>query len=145
MRVIRSASLDDIPEMHQVRTSVRENVLGSPSVLTLVSYREMLDERGRGWVAELAGRIVGFSVADPEARNIWALFVHPDYERRGFGRRLLDSAVAWLLEQGVESIWLTTDAATRRRVSTAQRGGRRLARSPGARSASSFRARRVYR
>jgi GNAT superfamily N-acetyltransferase len=99
--------------MHRVRTSVRENVLGSPSVVTWAFYRGMLNKRGRGWVAESAGCIVGFSVADLEARNIWALFVHPDHERRGFGRGLLDCAVTWLLEQGVESMWLTTDAATR--------------------------------
>jgi GNAT superfamily N-acetyltransferase len=111
--VIRPATLDDIPQMHRVRTSVRENVLGSPRVVTLDSYRGMLDARGRGWVAEWAGCIVGFSVADLETRSIWALFVHPDYERRGFGRQLLDCAVVWFRRQGVESIWLTTDAGTR--------------------------------
>lgn len=111
--MIRVAVVDDIPEMHRVRASVRENVLGSATAVTPSSYRAMLDGRGRGWVAESTGLVVGFSVADLEARNIWALFVHPDYERLGFGRQLLDSAVAWLFEQGVESIWLTTDAATR--------------------------------
>jgi hypothetical protein len=68
--VIRSALLDDVPAMHAVRTSVRENVLASPSLVTLASYREMLEHRGHGWVWESEGRIVGFSVADLGARNI---------------------------------------------------------------------------
>ncbi len=111
--MIRLAALGDIPAMHEVRTSVRENVLASPELVTLASYRSMLEDRGRGWVCEREGRIVGFSVSDLEARNIWALFVHPDHERRGLGRQLLDHAVAWLFEQGVETIWLTTAAASR--------------------------------
>jgi GNAT superfamily N-acetyltransferase len=111
--VIRLAFLDDIPAMHVVRTSVRENVLSSPDLVTLASYREKLEGRGRGWVYEPAGRIVGFSVADFETQNIWALFVAPDYERRGIGRQLLDHAIGWLFARGVETIWLTTAAATR--------------------------------
>jgi GNAT superfamily N-acetyltransferase len=111
--MIRVATPGDIPAMHEIRTSVRENVLASPDLVTPASYQPMLRERGRGWVSESGGRIVGFSVADLAARNIWALFVHPDYERRGLGRQLLDHAVSWLLDEGVEAIWLTTAAASR--------------------------------
>jgi GNAT superfamily N-acetyltransferase len=99
--------------MHEVRIAVRENVLSSPTRVTLASYRQMFEDRGRAWVAESTGRVVGFSFADLEAHNIWALFVHPDHERRGLGRQLLDRAVAWLFEQGPESLWLTTAAASR--------------------------------
>jgi GNAT superfamily N-acetyltransferase len=99
--------------MHAVRISVRENVLASSGLVTLALYREMLEHRGHGWVCESEGRIVGFSVADLDARNLWALFVHPDFERRGFGRQLHDRAVAWLFERGAEKIWLTTSAASR--------------------------------
>ena len=45
--------------------------------------------------------------------NIWGLFVHPDFERRGFGRRLLDTAVDWLWSQGLTQLWLTTAPGTR--------------------------------
>jgi ribosomal protein S18 acetylase RimI-like enzyme len=34
------------------------------------------------------GRIVGFSIADVQANNIWALFVHPAYEDKGIGKHL---------------------------------------------------------
>ena len=99
--------------MHAVRTSVRENVLAPTSRVTLASYREKVEHRGHGWVWESERRIVGFSVADLDARNIWALFVHPAFERRGVGRQLHDRAVAWLFERGAEKIWLTTAAASR--------------------------------
>jgi GNAT superfamily N-acetyltransferase len=112
---IRDATVDDIPAMHVVRMSVRENVL-SPrlaSVITAASYRAMLEHRGCGWVCESADAIVGFSVADLEAQNIWALFVDPEHERRGIGRELLERAVVWLFDRGVEKIWLSTESGSR--------------------------------
>jgi GNAT superfamily N-acetyltransferase len=111
--MLRRAAIADISAMHAVRTSVRENVLASPGLVTPASYEEMLVARGAGWVYECSGRIVGFSVADGVARNIWALFVQPDRERRGIGRQLLDQAVEWLFARGRETIWLTTAAASR--------------------------------
>jgi GNAT superfamily N-acetyltransferase len=41
------------------------------------------------------------------------LFVHPDHERRGHGRRLHDAMVAWLWSRGLERLWLTTQPGTR--------------------------------
>ena len=41
------------------------------------------------------------------------LFVLPDYERRGFGRRLLEVMTRWLCDQSRDLIWLTTDPGTR--------------------------------
>jgi GNAT superfamily N-acetyltransferase len=70
-------------------------------------------ELGRGWVVEIQGGIVGFAIANATDGNVWALFVHPDHERRGYGRRLHDVMVSWLWEQGALKLWLTTDPGTR--------------------------------
>lgn len=110
---IRTASDSDIPEMHRIRLRVRENRLSDPAKVQPDDYRALLGERGRGWVAEIDGRIVGFAVADRTLANIWALFVEPGFERRGIGRVLHDRMMDWLFGSGVELAWLSTDAGTR--------------------------------
>ncbi len=99
--------------MHTVRLAVRENVLSSPEAVTAAEYCEMLESRGRGWVAVQAGGVAGFAVADRVASSIWALFVDPEHEGRGLGRQLHDRAVAWLFEQGAGEIALSTQPASR--------------------------------
>ncbi len=74
----------------------------------------MLERDGRGWVAEVGGCVVGFAVADLRQSNVWALFVAPEYEKRGLGRALHDAMMGWFLAQaGVSRVWLTTDPGTR--------------------------------
>jgi GNAT superfamily N-acetyltransferase len=73
----------------------------------------MLTENGRGWVAEVGDRIVGFAIGDLSRANVWALFVDPDFEGRGVGRSLHDMTVSWLFEAGADRIWLSTDPGTR--------------------------------
>jgi aminoglycoside 6'-N-acetyltransferase I len=111
---LRPATAADIPAMHRVRVAVRENVLGDPDAITADHYREMIEARGRGWVMhEDGGDIVAFAVADQSRRNIWALFVDPAHERRGLGRRLHDTMVAWLFAQSEDTVWLGTEPGTR--------------------------------
>jgi GNAT superfamily N-acetyltransferase len=108
----RAAQRADIPGMHRVRMSVRENRLVSMQ-LTDAHYIEAIESRGRGWVVELDGTIVAFAIGDTSNASIWALFVEPGFEGRGFGRQLHDEMVSWLWRQGHERLWLTTDAGTR--------------------------------
>lgn len=110
---IRRAELADIPGMHQVRMAVRENRLTDPLRVQPRDYEPRLTEHGRGLVAERDGRIVGFAVGDLTQQSVWALFVHPDHERRGIGRRLHDELLRWMFAAGAERIWLTTDPGTR--------------------------------
>ena len=113
---IRVASEADIPEMHRIRLSVRENPLTKPLLVQPEHYRSMLTERGRGWVAEVEGRIVGFAIGDRIGSNIWALFVDPAFEGRGVGRRLHDTMLDWLFAEGAEHLWLGTARGTRREL-----------------------------
>ena len=111
--LIRTASESDISDMHRIRLSVRENRLADPSAVQPDDYRPLLRERGRGWVAEVDGRIVGFAIADLSRGNIWALFVDPRVEGRGIGRALHDQMIEWTFAAGADRIWLTTTAGTR--------------------------------
>jgi GNAT superfamily N-acetyltransferase len=110
---LREATRADIARMHVVRMSVSENRLSDPRRVTPEHYREMLEVRGKGWVCEVAGRIVGFAIADAVDRSIWALFVEPGHEGRGIGRALHDVMVEWLFQAGSEPVWLSTDPGTR--------------------------------
>lgn len=109
---LRPARREDIAAMHRVRMSVRENRLVSMS-LSEADYVVAIEQTGRGWVIELAGTIVAFAVGDAHTGSIWALFVEPGHEGRGFGRQLHDQMVSWLWQQGLDRLWLSTDPGTR--------------------------------
>jgi GNAT superfamily N-acetyltransferase len=110
--MLRRAVLSDIPDIQRVRRSVRENRLVSTSISDR-QVRESIEKTGRGWVIESEGEVVAFAIGNAVNGNIWALFVHPDHERRGYGRLLHDSMVEWLFSQGLERLWLTTERGTR--------------------------------
>jgi GNAT superfamily N-acetyltransferase len=109
---LRRAQREDIAELHRIRLSVLENRLIS-TTLSESDYVQEIDASGRGWVIECQGDIVAFGVANSVAGKIWALFVDPDHEGLGYGRRLHDRMVAWLWQQGHEKIRLTTEPGTR--------------------------------
>lgn len=99
--------------MHRIRMTVRENALSDPGRVQLSDYTSILEEGGRGWVAEVERRVVGFAVADLARSNVWALFVDPGFEGRGVGRRLHDTMIDWLFAAGADRVWLGTDPRTR--------------------------------
>ena len=109
---VRQARASDAAAMHRVRMSVRENELVS-MVLTERDYVDAVERTGRGWVVEVDERVVAFAIADRKSGSIWALFVEPGHERKGYGRRLHDVMVAWLWSQGHDRLWLTTEPGTR--------------------------------
>src|SRR5688572_7163088 len=93
--ILRRARREDVSEMHRIRMSVRENKLTS-TVLTEEDYIGAMETTGRGWVVERDGQIVAFGIGNATTGNIWALFVHPDHEGRGYGCRIHDEMVDWL-------------------------------------------------
>jgi GNAT superfamily N-acetyltransferase len=108
---MRIATRVDIPELQIIRSSVTENVL--TSIITEEMIINVMEKYGRIWIYDLEGQAVGFSAADKQTSNIWALFVLPAWEKRGIGKRLLHEAVQWLWSEGAKIIWLTTDPHTR--------------------------------
>jgi len=111
--IFKNAETADIPQMQTVRHAVRENVLSDPGLVTDEDCREYLENRGVGWVCEEENKIVGFSIVDLEARNVWALFVHPDFEKHGIGRLLHDTMLDWYFTRTKQNIWLATAPNTR--------------------------------
>jgi GNAT superfamily N-acetyltransferase len=110
--VLRVARRADVPAIQRVRHAVRENrlvsrVIGDDEVI------DHLERRGRGWVVTVEGEVVAFAIGDAANGNVWALFVDPAHEGRGFGRRLHDEMLAWMLGRELHSIWLTTEPGTR--------------------------------
>ncbi|MDK2972300.1 MAG: hypothetical protein PWP23_2055 [Candidatus Sumerlaeota bacterium] len=76
-------------------------------------------EHGKGaWVEESGGQIAGFVRAirrelpndrlGTESSLGWipVVFVAPEHRRKGIGTELLEKALAWLRENGVEKVWV---------------------------------------
>ncbi len=110
---LRTATLADIPQIQIVRHSVKENMQSDPALVTDADCAEYLTQRGRGWVAEEDGAIVGFAIVDLQDRNIWALFLKPEFEGRGIGRELQQLMLDWYFGQTMETVWLGTAPGTR--------------------------------
>ena len=111
--LFREATINDIPAIQIVRNSVKENQLSDPSLVSDKDCESYLTVRGKGWVCEIDNQVVGFSIADILANNIWALFVHPEYEGKGIGKRLHDLMLEWYFTQTRNTVWLGTAPGTR--------------------------------
>ena len=110
--ILRRATQSDIPAMQRVRLAVRENALSNPNRITEADYLAALEDLGRTWVVEVDGEIAAFATGY-KAGSIWALFVHPDHEGRGYGNALHSTLVTWLWSLGHTRLWLTTSPGTR--------------------------------
>lgn len=109
---LRQAHRGDVPGIQRVRHAVRENRLTS-TVISDEDVVQALEQTGRGWVVEREGQVIAFAIGNAETGNIWALFVDPEHEAQGHGRRLHDEMVSWLWSQGLTRLWLTTAPGTR--------------------------------
>ena len=126
----RQATEADIPAMQRVRLAVRENALSDPTRITEADYLAALEQRGRTWVVEADGEIAGFATGYRDG-SLWALFVHPDHEGRGYGQALHSTMVQWLWSLGHTRLWLTTDPGTRAERFYLSRGWRPCGIVPG--------------
>lgn len=111
--IFRTATEADIPGIMDVRMAVKENVLSNPDAVTAADCVPFLTTRGRGWVCEVNGQIVGFAIVDLQEDNVWALFLAPEHEGRGIGGKLHDDMLDWYFSQRPGPIWLGTDPGTR--------------------------------
>ncbi len=110
---IREALHTDIPQIQIVRNAVRENQLSNPLLVTDEDCDEFITKRGKGWVAEENNQVVGFAIVDLQENNIWALFLLPESEGKGIGRKLHDTMMTWYFSQTEQTVWLGTAPNTR--------------------------------
>lgn len=111
--IIREANIADIKQIQIVRNAVTENTLSNPDLVTDEDCEEFITNRGKGWVCEIDNQIVGFAIADLKEKNIWALFLHPNFEKKGIGQILHRTMLDWYFTQTKESVWLGTSHNTR--------------------------------
>ncbi|WP_158080771.1 GNAT family N-acetyltransferase [Pelomonas sp. KK5] len=108
----------DLPGIWRVRYAVRENTL-VPGRISDEEVIERMETTGRGWGFDAPdGSLAGFAIAcgdtgGDNAGRIWALFVHPEHQGRGYGGPLHDTMVDWLFALGLPRLWLDTGAETR--------------------------------
>lgn len=111
--VIREAAISDIPEMHRVRMAVKENILYNPTLVKEEDYRKYISLPNKGWVCMADKQLAGFAIVNLEERNVWALFVDPEYEKLGIGRLLHNTMTDWYFRHSQETLLLSTQPGTR--------------------------------
>ena len=110
---IREAIVSDIPVLHSIRLSVRENVLHTPALVTENDYKDHLENIGKGWVCEADGDATGFAIINCRDSSVWALFIRPEFEGKGLGRRLQEIMLRYYFGIYSRPVWLTTQKGTR--------------------------------
>lgn len=111
--IYREAAISDIAQIQFVRNAVKENMLSDPALVPDEDVAAYMTQRGKGWVCEIDERIVGFSIVDLVENNVWALFVHPDFEAMGIGKKLHQVMMDWYFVQTNKKIWLGTEPKSR--------------------------------
>src|SRR5262245_44131993 len=105
--IIRPAKIEDAPalcaaEIETAKTPGR--LVSRPHELKVEAFAARIAEvrdRGRYIVAEQDGRIVGHAVLEPMPLERLAhvvrltIVVHPGFERRGIGSRLMNDLMSW--------------------------------------------------
>jgi GNAT superfamily N-acetyltransferase len=111
--IFRDATINDIDNCMIVRMAVKENILNNPAFVPRKDYVDYLTIFGKGWVCEVENRIIGFAIVGLTQRNVWALFVLPEFEGKGIGKKLHDTMMDWYFNQTDEEIWLGTEQKTK--------------------------------
>ena len=124
--IFREATVNDIDNYMIVRMAVTENVLDNPALVPREDNVDYLTKYGKGWVCEMNGQIVGFSIVGLVQRNVWALFVMPAFEGKGIGGKLHDMMMNWYFTQTGETIWLGTEHGTKAATFYKKRGWREV-------------------
>jgi GNAT superfamily N-acetyltransferase len=111
--IFREATVKDISQLQKIRVAVKENILPDPNKITSEDYANFLTVRGKGWVCEIEETIVGFAIVDLKEKNVWALFVQSEHERKGVGKQLQQLMLNWYFDNNDETVWLGTSPGTR--------------------------------
>ena len=112
--IARPAQLADIPgvELSAV-TLFPEQDLPQPIRYRVTAIEDLQQARqsGRLWTATSGdGKVIGFAMADvvDDLAYLAELAVLPDFGRRGIGKRLVESVIAWACDSGFSTLRLVT-------------------------------------
>jgi ribosomal protein S18 acetylase RimI-like enzyme len=103
----------DTESLFAVRTSVRENHQSREELaglgVTPEAIQAMLQNPNfASWVAEADGQIVGFSMTYLSEGYVFALFIRPDFEGLGIGKKLMALTEEDARSAGISQLWLST-------------------------------------
>jgi ribosomal protein S18 acetylase RimI-like enzyme len=108
--IFREIEPADIPELFKVRISTRENRMTMDALahmgITPESTIEALSVGVAGWLCEVTGKVVGFSMGDKNTGEMLVIAILPEYESRGIGKHLMELTQQWLFSNGHKEIWL---------------------------------------
>lgn len=109
----REITSDDMAAIFEVRVRTWHNPNGAEEMARMGITREsviaLMGKSHRGWLAEDGGDVVGFVMGDRTSGEVWVIAVLGEYENKGIGRTLMELVEGWLIEEGCEELWLTTD------------------------------------
>lgn len=88
-------------------------MLSDPALVPDKDVEDYIINRGKGWVAETGSKIIGFSIVSITDKNVWALFMDPEFAGNGIGRQLHDIMLDWYFSKTNETLWLGTSPGTR--------------------------------
>lgn len=112
--LLRSFQLSDV---HDVSRIWQLTASSDPERETLQELsKQLARDRDLVLVAELDGRVVGAIVGTVDKRTgfFYCLAVHPNYQGRGIGRRLVASLEKRFRQKGVKRIGITIDEGTKK-------------------------------
>ncbi len=116
---VRIAGASDVPALFAIRLSVAENAMTlnelADAGVTPQSVEDALKANARAWLAETGSEPAAFAMADNDDGCIFAMFVKPGFEGRGFGRALMAEAEHYL-SRNHPLLWLHTGADMRLRA-----------------------------
>jgi GNAT superfamily N-acetyltransferase len=120
--LVRPATLTDLPLLLQYRRAMAQEMEDADEaalnrmMTALEPYLRAAIPEGRwhAWIAEPGGcgsvELVQWVPGrlDPTPRRAWihSVYIEPAFRRRGIGRRLTETIVAWCREQGFQWIYL---------------------------------------
>jgi GNAT superfamily N-acetyltransferase len=106
--MIREAKFSDIGQMQRLRQLLQENIPGVTFSTSYETYEDLLSGLGKAWVYEDHKTIVAFGIIDVVHNAIEGLCVHPKYQQKGIGKRLLKTMLTWYFGLTKTNIWLRT-------------------------------------
>jgi len=111
----------DAPDIFDIRLSTNENQVTLEYLagigITSKSIADGLSGPLKGWLCEVSGKVVGFSLGNKETGEMMVVAVLLEYEKRGIGKKLMTYIEEWLWSCGHDDIWLLATSDPKLRAS----------------------------